>query len=367
MRNPLEALPLAVALVSNSDERGRKLQDALHASGVDVYLYCDPATELLSQIKATPAAAIIVDLDGGSHREREFIDALVRQDALPVLFNDGSGLDTSSAAADRELGEKIKRKLRVLIGGEVPAYEPVTVGAVTQEAAGPEETPDDAASAGKQGGAFTAFPRDRGTLRPAQRVWVLGASLGGPDAVKRFVSRMPGELPAAFILAQHISMECIPLLMDQIRRVTALTVMSARSGHLLQHGQLVVAPVDQHLTFDDEGRMHLSPHSADSEGALPSINTVMAAVAARFSEDAGAIVFSGIGNDGVIGARSILDEGGTLWAQAADTCVMSSMPDHVRNACPVGLNASPEDLAAQLIQHVTAQDSTLYTSIGTGL
>lgn len=352
MRNPLEAVPIAVALVTNSDERGERLQAALHASGVDVYLYSDPDPDLLSRIPSTGAAAIIVDLDGGGDREQALIDTFVRQDFLPVLFNDGSALGASGEAGDRELGDSIKHKLLALLGRDAPAQEwvaPADVAAQERDPGPGGEVP------------FNMHTRDPETRRPARQVWVLGASLGGPDAVKRFISRIPGEFPAAFILAQHISMECIPLLLDQIRRITALKVMSARRGHLLQHGQLVVAPVDRHLDFDDDGHVHLGPETVGESEAPPSIDAVMAAVAARFGDGAGAIVFSGIGNDGVLGARSILEQGGTLWAQAADSCIMSSMPDHVRNACPVGLNASPEELADRLIRRMTERTEPPFT------
>lgn len=359
MRNPLEAVPVAVALVTNSKERGERLQAALRASGVDVYLYTDPDPGLLSRISSAGAAAIIADLDGGGDREQAVIDTFARQDILPVLFNDGSALGVSGEAQARALGDSIKHKLTRLLGRDAPAQEWIT----------PDDGPVDRRAEDRAPGlggerSLTMLTRDPDALQPARQVWVLGASLGGPDAVKRFVSRIPGEFPAAFILAQRIGMECIPLLLDQIRRITALKVMSARRGHLLQHGQLVVAPVDRHLGFDDDGRLQLGSETAGESDAQPSIDTVMATVAARFGDGAGAIVFSGIGNDGVLGARSILERGGCLWAQAADSCIMSSMPDHVRNACPVALNASPEELAERLIRRVTEHTEVPCASSG---
>lgn len=336
MRNPREVVPFAVAVISNSDARGRRLKDLLQASGVDVYLFSDTAASgLIPRINDTPAVAIIADLDGTPGSEQDLIDALVRQDTLPVLFNDGTGLEGPEGATDRELGDRLKDKVYALISGGDGAHE----AAAAQDAHPVGDAP---------AVATIAYRGDPGEA--ARNVWVLGASLGGPDAVKLFISQVPADLPVAFILAQHIGVEYMPLLMTQIRRVAAIKVIPAQAGHVLQHGQLIIAPVDRHLAFDETGRIRLDCGGED--GAPPSIDGAMAAVAARFGSNAGAIVLSGIGNDGVLGARSILEQGGTVWAQAADSCVMSSMPDHVRNACPVEFNASPEALAARLVREV---------------
>lgn len=348
MHNPLEAVPVFVALISNSEVRGKRLQALLRVHGVDVRLYTDLAGELLSRIKATPAAAVIVDLDGGGERERRLIDELTAQDDVPLLFNDGTSLDGRAPVSQQALAEQFANKILSLVGAPSAApYQPATNGGL----AGLDE--GDAGSGPAPYASIDNVVYAGAAAQPARQVWVLGASLGGPEAVRRFIGRVPVDLPAAFILAQRIGVECIPMLRDQLRRVTSLTVMSARPGHLLQHGDFVIAPMDRYLDFDPDGCLQFGAPDDDEDAPPPSIDSVMAAVARRFGERAGGIIFSGIGNDGVLGARLLLERGGTVWAQAADSCVMSSMPDHVRNACPIDFNASPESLAERLIHHVT--------------
>jgi chemosensory pili system protein ChpB (putative protein-glutamate methylesterase) len=75
---------------------------------------------------------------------------------------------------------------------------------------------------------------------------------------------------------------------------------------------------------------------------------VITAVAERYGEMAGAIVFSGMGDDGAVGCRSMAEHGGVVWAQDVDSCVMSSMPDQARKTNNVTFSAEPRKLADEL-------------------
>ncbi|MBF6723691.1 chemotaxis protein CheB, partial [Acinetobacter baumannii] len=67
----------------------------------------------------------------------------------------------------------------------------------------------------------------------AERVWVLGASLGGPAAVKLFIDCLPPRLPVAFVLAQHIDGGFLDTLCQVLRRDSTLDCQVARSGQQL--------------------------------------------------------------------------------------------------------------------------------------
>lgn len=186
-------------------------------------------------------------------------------------------------------------------------------------------------------------------------VWVLGASIGGPQAVKEFVARLPADTPAAFVVAQHIGSGFVELLASQLDRVTPLEVRAAESGMTLCPGRIVVAPVEQRLTFAD-GVISLQPNRRKSVYS-PSIDDVMTEVAAAFGGRANAVVFSGMGSDGVEGARAIAAAGGTIWGQESSTCVISSMADSARAAGVVSESGSPAQLAQRLLETLNRETS----------
>lgn len=184
-------------------------------------------------------------------------------------------------------------------------------------------------------------------------VWVLGASIGGPQALKEFIAELPADVPAAFIVAQHIGNGFVELLANQLDRVTALQVRAAETGLRLGAGQIVVAPVEQRITFSD-GVIALQPNRRKSVYS-PSIDEVMTEVATAFGHRANAIVFSGMGCDGVEGARAVVAAGGTVWGQESSTCIISSMADAARDAGVVSESGAPAELAARLLASLNGE------------
>lgn len=185
----------------------------------------------------------------------------------------------------------------------------------------------------------------------AQCVWVLGASIGGPQAVEAFLTALPDNLPIAFILVQHIGSGFVPLLAEQLDRKCKLSVNEPRSGRLLRNNQVVVSPVNQRVSFDKKGHVILKPLIQKTTYS-PSIDGALLEVADAYGAKAGAIIFSGMGNDGVQGVQAIKQEKGTVWAQDAGSCVISAMADCARGTGCVDFSGSPTQLARRLVRYL---------------
>jgi len=184
----------------------------------------------------------------------------------------------------------------------------------------------------------------------AKDVWVIGASIGGPQSVKRFFSCIQEQVPVAFVLAQHIGSNFIDLLATQLDKVTSLDVFPAQDGHKLEHNQVIIAPTNQRVTINAKGRVKLKPVDYESI-YTPSIDTVMTDISTHYGVHTSSIIFSGMGCDGVRGSQLIAARGGKVWAQDKDSSVISSMPDASRRAGMVSFSGSPEALAGKLIEH----------------
>jgi len=191
---------------------------------------------------------------------------------------------------------------------------------------------------------------DSGIANLAREVWVLGASIGGPQAVKAFLRSLPANFPAGFILAQHIGVGFVSLLAEQLRQVTDLEVLTAEPGKRLLCGQLVVAPVEKRLVFDEYGYIQFAPITQRTIYS-PSIDDVITEVAKKYGKNSRAIIFSGMGSDGTKGCRELISRGGIVWAQEASSCVISSMADSARDANVVSASGQPEELAKHMIEN----------------
>jgi chemosensory pili system protein ChpB (putative protein-glutamate methylesterase) len=185
-------------------------------------------------------------------------------------------------------------------------------------------------------------------------IWVLCASLGGPQAVKDFLDRLPLQIPATFLYGQHIDAGCLAALVQSVGRHAAVTMTYAEHGLPLVNGQVAVVPVDHEIQFVDhsavlwQGREWSGPYG-------PSHDQLLKNVAEHFGRQCNAIIFSGMGSDGTLGSALVKEMGGTVWSQSTESCVQSSMPDAADQAGSVDWRGSPAQLAEKLIVWLAQQ------------
>ena len=184
------------------------------------------------------------------------------------------------------------------------------------------------------------------------RIWVLGASIGGPESVREFLGEFPRDYPALFLLAQHMGDEFVDTMTQQLARSTALTVRMPAHGERAGHGEVLVVPNSQRLLVDRNGVVVLERVAA-SGAYSPSIDRVLQDVAERFGAEAGAIIFSGMSDDAAAGCRELAAKGGQVYVQDPASCVVSTMIDGVRETGVVGFLGSPRELAAKLLAERT--------------
>lgn len=182
-------------------------------------------------------------------------------------------------------------------------------------------------------------------------VWVLAASTGGPEAVKEFLDDLPSNMGVAFVYVQHIES-------GQHRALANTIVRNSRyNGCMVSHGDKVVAdtvmvvPSHDQLELLEEG-VFLAKNQAWRGEYRPSIDQVVAMVADCFGEKSGAIFFSGMGDDGMTGARLMSRRGGQVWIQSLDTCASDSMPHAVQQTGCVNKVGSPKQLAKFFKQYI---------------
>ncbi|CCK74271.1 MAG: chemotaxis protein CheB [Oleispira antarctica] len=189
---------------------------------------------------------------------------------------------------------------------------------------------------------------------PAEHIWVLGASLGGPDAVKEFLDALPQGLPVGFIYAQHIDNRFQQALIQTLGRHAGITMVPYKEGSQINTGEVMLAPVEHEFSFDFEGRA-VSKNEAWPGPYGPSVDQVMLNVAQHFGNRARYILFSGMGNDGAEAAVKISQQASTIWAQNSESCANSSMPDSVVATGHVSYIGSPRQLASQLVNYLQTQ------------
>jgi chemotaxis response regulator CheB len=183
---------------------------------------------------------------------------------------------------------------------------------------------------------------------PLGHVFVLGASIGGPDAVRTFLSALPADLPAVFLLVQHLESGYFERLAQQLQKASALPVRIASAEAPAKQGEVLVIPAAEHIVMEVDGTLLASAHQTPPR-YTPSIDMVLQDVADRFGRNATAIIFSGMAGDAVEGAAYLTTKGGDVWAQDPQSCVVSSMVDGARARGVVEFTGSPRELAQRCV------------------
>lgn len=180
-------------------------------------------------------------------------------------------------------------------------------------------------------------------------VWVLAASTGGPAAVREFLQALPPDLGLAFVYAQHIDERFDVTLAQVISRNAHYPALLAHHGAVLAANSVLIVRPDQLAEVQANGTLVVQPKPW---GGIyrPAINQVIANVASVYGARSGAIIFTGMGNDGKAAVRLMKQQGGRVWAQSAESCTVSSMPDEACATGCVSEQGDPLQLAQALAQ-----------------
>ena len=160
------------------------------------------------------------------------------------------------------------------------------------------------------------------------RMVVIGSSTGGPPALQNIFSAIQEELPVAFAVAQHMPPDFTRAFADRLNRFSALTIREAESGDVVQPGQVLVAPGGKNLEFIlKEGKIVAKVSAPEGhQRYLPSVDKLFASAAELFGDRVLGVVLTGMGNDGAMGTREVKSAGGTVFAEAEESCVVFGMP-----------------------------------------
>ncbi|MFK7943977.1 MAG: chemotaxis protein CheB [Paracoccaceae bacterium] len=175
----------------------------------------------------------------------------------------------------------------------------------------------------------------------------IGASAGGLEAISELLKYAPLDVPAAYVVAQHMSPKHKSLLTSLIDRETHLKVREIEDGMVMQPNTAYITPPRNDVVVEG-ARVRLMPPSEKAGTPKPSVDRLFESIAKDHGTNAVGIVLSGTGSDGAHGIAAIREAGGTTFAQHADSAKYDGMPLAALRTGFVDLIMTPEDLGAHL-------------------
>lgn len=318
---------IRIAITSDSVSHRNYLQKSMEHSGIEVVLNESLTEKFMTKLESIESDVVLFDVEAIEDEHLDYLEQLLEQSRIPIIINDVSALTLNEPKLSSKWNSKLLQKIADITG---------------------RNNWDENFSGIKKFGKHTTSEINNNQDELAKNVWVLGASLGGPEALKRFLSEIPKDLPVSFIVAQHLGENFVSLLAEQLDRYTELRVTVPTSGHVVRHHEVLVVPTDKSLVINPIGAVELKTLTEKTRYS-PCINDVIKGISARYKKYAGAIIFSGMCDDGVDGCEELATKGGQVWVQEPESCVISAMSESVAKKVAVNFSGTPEMLAKQLV------------------
>lgn len=160
---------------------------------------------------------------------------------------------------------------------------------------------------------------------------VIATSTGGPKALAELVPGLPGRLGVGTLIVQHMPPGFTKSLAARLDGNSKLNIREAEGGELLDPGVALIAPGGKHLRLGPDGRTNLT-EEPEIGSLRPRADLTIEDAAKVFGERTLLVVMTGMGNDGLAGAREVKNRGGRILVEAESTCTVYGMPRAVNDA-----------------------------------
>ncbi len=188
------------------------------------------------------------------------------------------------------------------------------------------------------------------------RLVAIGASTGGPAAIRTILSELPRSFPVPILIVQHIARGFTSGLAHWLDGDTPLHVKLGELGEPASPGVVYIAPDDRHIgcRLDREGAIRILLDNAPAVGAFrPSASYLFQSVAQALGRNALSVILTGMGDDGIAGLRVVRTIGGHVMAQDEASSVIYGMPREAVRAGVVDSVVPLNSIARKIVELVS--------------
>jgi two-component system chemotaxis response regulator CheB len=202
------------------------------------------------------------------------------------------------------------------------------------------------ASVGKKAGEISSY------FSHAE-VIAIGASAGGPQAVRSLLNSLPAELNIPVMVVQHIDKNFAEGYCEWLGTMTGFPVVMASHGTSMQPGHIYLPPGDHHLGLSRRGVISLSKNPPE-KGLRPAVSYLFRNVFHTYGKDCIGVILSGMGTDGAEELRMLHSAGAVTFAQDSLSSLVHGMPGEAIRLNAATMILSPEEIGLE-IQKIAKQ------------
>ncbi|MFP3516650.1 chemotaxis response regulator protein-glutamate methylesterase [Pseudomonas sp. SIMBA_077] len=185
--------------------------------------------------------------------------------------------------------------------------------------------------------------------RKPYKLVAIGTSTGGPVALQRVLTQLPGNFPAPIVLVQHMPAAFTKAFAERLDKLCRINVKEAEDGDTLRPGLALLAPGGKQMMVDGRGTVRILPGD-ERLNYKPSVDITFGSAAKTYGDKVLAVVLTGMGADGREGARLLKQGGSQVWAQDEASCVIYGMPMAIVKANLADAVYSLDDIGRHLVE-----------------
>ncbi|MFO6447965.1 chemotaxis-specific protein-glutamate methyltransferase CheB [Erythrobacter sp. NE805] len=312
----------------------------------------------LQQLAQTPADVVLLDLEmpgiGGLSALPQILATPGHPQVLVVSSLTMDGAEHTLAALQMGAADTLAKPRP---GGFTEDYRAALLGKIRALGSRPAEGAAEALAAPppRPEPSFARAPLAGRRRRP--EVVAIGASTGGIHALGLLLRQLPRGFEVPLLVTQHLPASFIPVFARQVESACGRPADIAMDGMVLTPGRIVIAPGHGHIVVKRAGSLGLVVEVSSApqpSGCLPSVDPMLSSLAEACEGRALGVILSGMGRDGAIGAKALVEAGGAIFAQDADTSAVWGMPGAVARAGLASIIAPPERLGEAVLAQASA-------------
>lgn len=324
---------LRVLVVDDSAVMRELLSSVLSRDAtIRVAVAADPVIAMVKMKQARPDV-LLLDLEMPRLHGLNFLRKLMAEDPIPVVVCSAlapRGTDLALRALE-EGAVEIYPKPRLAESGSLDAWG-VALVRTLHDAARARVSQRGAVGARPAAPVPQAPERAAAARSPSHSVIAIGASTGGPDALRTVLAELPGDC-AGIVIAQHMPSGFTAALARHLDSVCAVAVQEAVDGDAILRGRALIAPGDQHMLVLRTGGVFSVSLSRGPRvsGHRPSVDVLFRSVARAAGRRSVGVILTGMGSDGAQGLLEMRKAGAVTLAQDEETCMVFGMPKEAVN------------------------------------
>ena len=200
----------------------------------------------------------------------------------------------------------------------------------------------------------------------ARSIVVLGASTGGPDAVRTVLGGLPASFPLPILVVQHMPALFTEQFAASLNETVPLKVAEATDGTQPRPGEVWVAPGGFHMEISDlSGRLSMS-EGPKLHGCRPAVDVLFKSATRIYGAQVLAVVLTGMGHDGADGCQEIAAAGGHVIVQDEATSTVWGMPGSVAKRGSAHQIVPLKQVAFTVVGNAAAGRARVATRTGPG-